>query len=218
MTFDSPQVYQTYSDSRFIDSPYSFGESIRESIDTTAQEIKNFVASPAGQMIIGLGVGVCLHAVYGPLTERVVHLFGISAIPPDPFNRLGNVTKVLLSPVICVIGPVIEEVEFRGKLQGMIKDTLESLYVHLGCSDSTATLAARVTSLFFTAIIFGIVHFSNALVFWCNPVLFLPQVIAATIMGLIFGLAKEFSGDISMPIGMHIGNNTIAMGAMLAAS
>lgn len=60
-------------------------------------------------------------------------------------------------------------------------------------------------------------HFSNALVFWCNPILFLPQVVAATIMGLMFGLAKEFTGDLYMPIGMHMGNNTLAWVAKMLA-
>lgn len=218
MVCTTVNVHQLYPANSFIDGLHSFGAAAGETLNTTAQKIKKFVASPAGQMIIGLGVGVCMHAVYGPLTSKVVQLFGFSAMPPDPFNGLGSVSKVLLSPFICVLGPIMEELEFRGGLQGIIKDKLESFYVNLGFSDSAANIAARVTSVFFTSIIFGLVHFSNALVFWCNPVLFLPQVIAATIMGLMLGLAKEFSGDVYMPIGMHIGNNTIAMGAMLGAS
>jgi membrane protease YdiL (CAAX protease family) len=107
---------------------------------------------------------------------------------------------------------------FRGDLQGALKDKLHSFYENIGFSNPDATIASRVTSVFFTSVIFGLLHFTNAIMFWCNPILFLPQVVAATTMGLMFSLAKEFSGELHMPIGMHIGNNTIAWAHCLKAS
>jgi membrane protease YdiL (CAAX protease family) len=71
-----------------------------------------------------------------------------------------------------------------------------------------------VTAVFFSAIIFGSLHFSNALFLWCNPVLLLPQVIATTLLGLMFGGAKEILDGLAMPIGMHMGNNILAVALM----
>jgi membrane protease YdiL (CAAX protease family) len=164
-------------------------------------------ASSIFQGALGFGLGLGMHRIYGPLTEKVVRALGVSTSLPDPFGGLGFVAKIVLAPLVCVIGPILEEWDFRGLLQEDIKKSLLNFYSVLG---SAANTAARVTSLFFTSIIFGVVHFSNALIFWCNPILFLPQVIAATFMGLLFGLAKELTGSLSMPIGMHIGNNTLA--------
>ena len=211
MVFAATHIHHTYSDNSLIDGLYSIGAVARESLDDTTQKIKNFVASPGGQFIIGLGIGVCMHVVYAPLTEKIVHLFGISVMPHDPFNELDVVSKVILSPFICVLGPIMEEFQFRGGLQEVLKSKLNAFYLDLGFSDSAVNIAARVTSVFFTSVVFGLIHFGNAIVFWCNPVLFLPQVIAATFMGFILGFAKEFSGELYMPIGMHIGNNTLAM-------
>jgi membrane protease YdiL (CAAX protease family) len=108
--------------------------------------------------------------------------------------------------------PIWEEQIFRGDIQETLKTKIKPFFASLGFLDSAANISARVMSVFFASVIFGIYHFSNAIIFLCNPIRFLPQVVAATIMGLMFGLAKEFSGGLLMPIGMHIGNNTSVWG------
>src|SRR3990170_5596683 len=218
MSFTVPSTDPFYTANAFLTGVHSFGVSAGEAFNATTQKIKDAVTSPVGQGVIGFGLGVGVHKIYGPLTEKIVKLLGVSTILPDPFSGLSLGCKILLTPFICVIGPILEEKMFRGDLQGALKNKLNSFYVNLGLSDSDANTASRVTSVFFASVIFGLIHFTNAIVFWCNPVLFLPQVVAATIMGLVFGLAKEFSGELHMPIGMHIGNNSLAWAQYIKAS
>jgi membrane protease YdiL (CAAX protease family) len=186
----------------------SLRASARDACDETIQKIQDAVTSPIGQGVVGFGLGVGAHKVYGSLTQKIVKGFGVSTVFRDPFSSLSLGYKILITPFVCITGPILEEKLFRGDLQGMLKGKFESFYVNQGFSESAAHTAARVTSVFFASVVFGLVHFTNAILFWCNPLLFLPQVVAATIMGLIFGLAKEFTGGLHMPIGMHIGNNT----------
>jgi membrane protease YdiL (CAAX protease family) len=143
-----------------------------------------------------------------------------STLFSDPLhgNGVSLRKKIFLSPFICVIGPVFEELLFRGGLQDLLKVHLNSFYVKVGFSHSAAKLASRITSIFFSSVIFGLFHFTNALVFWCNPIIFVPQVVATTVMGLLFGLAKELTGKLHLPVGMHIGNNTLAWTAVIKSS
>jgi membrane protease YdiL (CAAX protease family) len=210
MSFAISTAIPTCTTSTILSGVDSFGVSVGDAFSATTQKIKDAVGSPVGQGVVGFGLGVGAHKIYGPLTEKIVKFFGVSAILPDPFMGLDLGFKILLTPFVCVMGPIVEEKVFRGDLQDVLKKKLNSFYMNLGFSESGSNTASRVTSVFFASLIFGLVHLTNAIVFWCNPVLFLPQVVAATIMGLVFGLAKEFSGQLHMPIGMHSGNNTLA--------
>ncbi len=196
----------------------SFGLSIRDVFNATTPKIKAVMTSPIGQGVIGFGLGMGSHKVYGPLKEKIIKALGVSTILPSPFSGLDLGYKILLTPSICVLGPIWEEQVFRGGLQEALKNKLKIFYMNQGFLDSNANTAARVTSVFFTSAIFGLIHFTNAVAFWCNPVLFLPQVVASTLLGLIFGLAKELSGELHMSIGMHIGNNTLAWAHYIKAS
>lgn len=194
--------------------------SVRVALETTFNDIihkvQDFVTSPMGQGAIGFGLGLQMHRVYGPITAKILTALDF-AVSADPFMSIGLPLKILLTPLICIIHPLMEELEFREILQGYLKQALEAFYINHNLSNSSAQMAIRVSAVFLTSVIFGLVHFANALVFWCNPVLFVPQVIAATIMGMIFGLAKEMTGNLEMPIGMHIGNNTLAWAHMVCA-
>ncbi len=192
------QPYTSSSRKHFFDLP------------TTVQEIKDVMVSPFSQTLIGAGLGIAAHRAYMPLTERIVKFLCPSAVSLNPFSSLSLSDKIFLTPFICILGPALEEIMFRGSLQEILQEKFESFFIGQDFSDSAALTAARVASVFFTAIIFGLVHFTNAIFFWCNPILFLPQVVAATIMGLMFGLAKELTGELHMPIAMHVGNNTLA--------
>ena len=176
------------------------------------ERIMELARSPVGQGVIGFQLGLFTPMVYGPLTEKIVEVLGVSAkiFTENPFKVMDLGSKILVAPLICLIGPVMEEVFFRGSLQDSLKSAFRNYYGQGDLSESMVDIAARVTAVFFSSIIFGLIHFTNALMFWCNPILFLPQVVAATLLGLIFGFVKEVSGDLHMPIGMHIGNNTLA--------
>lgn len=170
------------------------------------------IASPIGQTISGIGLGVGfgvgvsagLQRAYDFLAERIGSSYLI-----DPLNGLSLNHKILITPLICVLLPLLEEKTFRGDLQEILQSELQSFYVsRLGFSVSEAKSAARITSLFFTSVLFGLIHFSNAIVCWCHPLVFLPQVVITTVLGFIFGVAKEFSGELFLPTGMHMGYNT----------
>ncbi|MBS4167404.1 CPBP family intramembrane glutamic endopeptidase [Parachlamydia sp. AcF125] len=194
----------------FVTGLYSCGVAAKDCFHATIQKIKKIVTSPFGQLAIGLGLGMCMPIIYAPLTGKIVKGLGVSTTLTDPFSELGLIDKIFLTPFVCILIPIGEEVTFREGLQGELKNKLESLYVALGLPKPAANSAARVTSIFFTSVIFGLMHFSNAAIFVCNPVVFLPQVVAAILMGIILGLAKEFTGEVYMPTSMHIGNNLLS--------
>jgi membrane protease YdiL (CAAX protease family) len=200
-----------------IDGLHSVAVATQEALSSTAQKIKDVVASPAGLGIIGFGLGMHVYKIYAPCVEATIQTLGMSTNLADPFSGLNLCEMILYTPLVCVIGPILEEVVFRGKLQETLKDMFQSFYNSQGVFGSFANTAARVSSLFFTSVIFGLIHLTNAVTFWCNPILFLPQVVAATVMGLVFGLAKEFSEGLSLPISMHIGNNTLAWAQYMQA-
>jgi membrane protease YdiL (CAAX protease family) len=193
---------------------YSCGAAVGNACCTVAHKVKAAVTSRAGQVVIGAGVAVGLIAygdrIFVPLIEKIVTVLGVTGQLSDPFAGMGLGMKIFMAPFICVIGPVMEEVGFRWLLQNALTDKFESFYMSYGVTKANANILARVTSVFFTAIIFGLVHFSNALFFWCNPVLFLPQVVFATVLGLVLGVSKELSGGLYVPCGIHIANNTLA--------
>ena len=56
---------------------------------------------------------------------------------------------------------------------------------------------------------FLILSSSTAYFTGSSPDKFLPQVVCATFTGVVLGVAKEVSGGLALPIGLHIGNNTL---------
>lgn len=176
---------------------------------------KGLLQYSGSQLSLGLGLSVLMPMVYVPLTGKVLKSLGRSTLPTLSFSGYHFIWKIALFPLLCVIGPIAEEKVFRGNLQGFFTSRFTSLFERFGCSSYLSSLVARVLSVLMASVIFGLLHFTNAILFLCNPLVFLPQVVATTIMGLMFGLAKECTGDLSMPIGMHVGNNTLAYAAYL---
>lgn len=194
-----------YSNNAFYEGMQFFGIAAENTFNETTEKVKAFMVTPEGQFIIGLGIGIAI-PLAGLLIEHTFQSYGTTASTPDPFQDLGLGYKIALSPFVGIIGPILEELQFRGWLQDKLTEFFKGVY---GFSEDDSNLAARITSVFFTSVIFGLVHFSNAIVFQCDPMLFLPQVIFATIMGFALGTAKELTGGLSMPCGMHIGNNSM---------
>ena len=202
----------------FVEGLHSFGNAAAGAWNTAAQKIKDMATSPVGQGIIGGVLGMGMPFICSPLTARIINALGVSTIAGLPYSNLSLGVKILLSPVICISSPINEEWLFRGGLQEMLNEAFQPFYTKLGFSDHAAMIASRVTSIFFASLVFGLVHFTNAFFFGCSPMVFLPQVVAATLLGIIFGLAKECTGGLAMPIGMHIGNNTLAWALSIYSS
>lgn len=208
----TPQIYNLPN----VNESYlnSFITYIEDSFKSTVQKVKDFIASPAGQTLIGVQMGIMIGIFSGALTEKVFTALDIP-IPADPLGSLNLTSLVILSPYICLIRPLSEEQMLRGSLHDYLKESFESFYVHLDCSPETAKTASRISAIFFGSIIFGIYHLSNALVFLCNPMNFLPQAVAATFMGLFLGIAKEVTGELYLSNGMRVANNSFITATLM---
>jgi membrane protease YdiL (CAAX protease family) len=220
MSFAISSVRPTCTTSSVLAGVHCFNVWVGDSFSIAIKKIKDAVTSPFGQLVVGFGLGLCLHKIVMPPTVTILKFFGMSESSFDqiPFRGLSLASKVILIPYACIIGPIAEEIAFRDEVPKDLKEKLTPFYMNLGLSDSDANTVSRVTSVFFASLIFGSYHFLNAIPFCCNPVLFLPQVVFATIYGLIFGLSKELSGQLILPIGIHIGNNTLASILSIKAS
>lgn len=203
---------------------YSFHSpavTVSADLSNPIQKIKNIVSDPQFyQVFIGFAIGLAMPYALGamyPYINQLTRLAGIplDSIPQDPLHGMSRIGKIALAPLVCISGPIIEEYLFRGKLQESLKIRFEGFYSRCGMTEEAAQLSARISTIFFSSILFGLVHFSNALDFWCNPILFLPQVVMASIMGIAFGIAKECTNNLYLPTGMHIGNNTLAWAMLI---
>jgi membrane protease YdiL (CAAX protease family) len=161
---------------------------IKDVFCATTQKVKNVVISLTGQTVIGFGLGIAVPVVCMPLTRKMLTVLGVLNNLPHPFMRISLIRKILATPGVCVLLPIWEERVFRGTLQDKLKNGFTSFYTKLGFSSSVVNIISRVNSVFFAAVIFGVMHFSNAIFAWSNPFIFLPQVVYATIVGFFLGL------------------------------
>lgn len=95
---------------------------------------------------------------------------------------------VLLIPIICIIGPVTEELVFRGAIQG----SLERLKM------------PKILCVLVAGTLFGLIHVINA-----GDYVQLPAYLLA---GLAFGFIYYKSENIYVPICVHIIMNSISTG------
>lgn len=172
----------------------------------SCQRIRDVLSSRQG--LIGTGLGASFGYFISPVYDSLYKAFELK-IEKDPFSSISSLLS--LSPLIVIMAPVIEELIFREKLYNNIEKGTFDYCVSLNLSEPVTWLASKITALFLSSILFGVVHFSNALFFSVHPKFFLPQVIFATVMGFALGLAKEISKDMKMPIGIHLGNNAGAV-------
>jgi membrane protease YdiL (CAAX protease family) len=200
---------------------YTIGENLRE----LAQRIHEAVAqSFALKLLVGsaLGIGLGLFTCNVLTAPLLNWMFGAPSpgqfVSSDPFANLDFASKVLLFVPACLLAPVEEELLFRGGVHEAIKGT--SLFSDL-FSEETARKVALVAAIILGSILFGLIHFSNALVMKGTPIQFLPQVINATFLGVGLAVAKEICpeswhtsvydfGSLQLPIYMHFGNNLMA--------
>lgn len=160
------------------------------------------------QGVIGFGLGICLYEVIRPLTEKSIRWLGYD-IDKNVYTKHLFFT-ILIAPLAVVIAPAMEEVFYRHQLFEGIKVKLWNQLISVGCQSTLALLVSQIGTLVLTSLIFGVAHFSNALLFLSNPANCLPQVIAASFMGFPLGIAKGVSG-LRMAIGMHAGYNSTSL-------
>ncbi len=93
----------------------------------------------------------------------------------------------LLLLLVAVLPGVCEELLFRGTIQGLLGRSLRP-----------------VVAAVLTAVAFGLFHLS------------LFRVLPTAVLGLIFGVARFRSGSVLIPMGMHLLNNGLLVGAGVA--
>lgn len=130
----------------------------------------------------------------GCLLGQIVLVVGLSMFLapfhlPDGGSTLlfeGMKHNVLCLLLLCVVGPVTEELVFRrGVLLGLLKN---------GIRPQWAVVAS--------AVLFALVHGN------------LSQGIVALIVGLFFGQAFLHTGNLRLTVPLHIANNTLAVAFM----
>jgi membrane protease YdiL (CAAX protease family) len=147
---------------------------------------------------LGLAVGIASQYVLVPLLELPLHLF-VSHLG----SRLGHPTRELLGPVssastaelvvvsilVCVGSPLVEELFFRG------------LFLR-GALFRTASLGRRLgpaTAIVLTGIFFALVHFEAL------------QFIGLAGFGIVLSLLAWWSGRLGPSIVAHVTFNTTAV-------
>jgi len=203
-----------------IDAIYSLGGSISD----LASRVNDYVReSILIQFVLGAALGmVAGYVTFNFLTLPVVtQLLGVEKtakiLAQNPFADMKDmdfIEKFFLSIEACIGAPILEEIIFRGFLMDAMGSQFNESFREYFPED-TVQRVAQVATILFSSIIFGVVHFFNAIAFSCSPVLLLPQVINATFGGIGFAIAKELTADcekeplgpLRLPIYMHFGNN-----------
>lgn len=114
-----------------------------------------------------------------------VQFFPIEDALADEFQGLTH--NILGALTISILGPVLEEVMFRGAIQGYMMRRVRTPWV----------------AIVVAALVFGVFHL--------NPV----QIVYATLLGVVFGWIYYRTGSLLSVIVGHVLNNSIATLTML---
>ena len=117
-----------------------------------------------------------------------VQWFPLEDMMQDTFSGISH--NVLGALSISLFGPILEEVMFRGAIQGYI----------------TRKTGKPILAIIVASLIFGVFHI--------NPI----QVVYASLLGMIFGWIYYRTGSLLSVIVGHVLNNTIATLTMLTMS
>lgn len=169
------------------------------------ETIGKIVNSREGWLGIGLGRVTSLVASF-----ISIKIFTLLKTDFDTFNNI-IASRALFSsiPKALIIAPVIEEYICRDWIQTNLEKDYRIYCNKWHSSAPFAPVVSKIIAIIFSSFLFGIGHFLNAFKYSCNPTLILPQVIYATVIGIFLGMAKELSGSMNVPIGMHFANNAI---------
>lgn len=103
-----------------------------------------------------------------------------------------------------IVAPIVEELLFRCVLHYSIKNSTE-FAVSFFYPEETARKVGEVTAIIFGSIAFGVVHAVNS----GHYITTLPQVIYATLTGIILHCEKEYGGGLTMSIAHHMMHNAM---------
>ncbi len=131
-----------------------------------------------------LGSAVVVNAAASLLQGIVVALFKLKGLAlltlPESFSG-----RVVYFAAVCVVAPILEELFFRGAIQGMLRPW------------------GHFFAILVTAILFTLVH---------SNLMDLPAVFA---LGLLLGYVAEISGSVAVCIVLHGANNLYTFIGML---
>lgn len=186
-------------------------DTLIQSFGGTSLRTKNKMTTTKGKVMLaaGLAFGVCYYQFNNFFIPKTMHALGLSYTRCEPLGEMSLPVVALYSPLVCLAGPLWEEIAFRGVVQKGLCNKLSHYYKNKGFSDPIIHLASRVTSIFLTSLFFAAMHLQNLPLAKDSASVYLQTAVAFK-AGLIMGLAKELSGGLSLPIGIHIGNNTAA--------
>jgi len=162
------------------------------------------------QFAIGFFAGVAFAIVSSPIESVIKTFVGVADLV-DPFKAMSLADKIFMIPMGILVAPVSEELIFRGELEENLKTSFAALYERIGLPSENA---ARITAIFFSVVIFGLVHFTNVFSLNCAYVQLVPQVAICILGGFLLSAAKEATGSLAGPVGAHMGNNTLGVLAL----
>ena len=126
---------------------------------------------------IALPIIVLVNLVQEAFFPEIPDLVGEETFKAIMYNPLGLLT-------VAVLGPLAEELLFRGGIQG-------------GIQGGFPTISGK-TALLLSALIFALAHLNPA------------QMPAAFILGAVLGFAYWWTGSLVAPVCIHVFNNSIA--------
>lgn len=119
-----------------------------------------------------------------------------NAINELPYKILCVLAKTLLLAYITIIGPIVEEFIFRESLHTGLKE----------CFNDPDSLVNKVLRILFNGVLFGACHLSPYQG-WMN----LPIFLLTALLGCIFAMLRECTGDITASSIAHILHNSTVM-------
>jgi membrane protease YdiL (CAAX protease family) len=113
---------------------------------------------------------------------------------PSPVDMLmaGKRSIAIVGAIVVILGPMVEELVFRGFLQPLFSKTLGS-----------------VAGILISAVLFGLMHGPQIKWTW-------QVVLAITVAGAAFGYVRERTGSTLASIAAHVGFNATSFAAYLA--
>jgi membrane protease YdiL (CAAX protease family) len=164
-------------------------------------------ASAAVKSLVGIVTFIPMSKIFEVLENSVCSKiktcfkqeFSQDAVKIFSLSQINPVLAVAAGLYIAVIGPMIEEIIFRGDIQ----DSLNT-YFEEKCPNRAA---AKILSTSCSSLIFGAAHLSPLQNTASNIIIML----FTTAMGVTMSALKETTGDLWAPTAFHITNNTVAV-------
>ena len=158
----------------------------------------------AGDWALAVGLGLAMPVLGGLLTQWLAHGHAV----PQDIRQLGENTPLLLrlplALLVVTIGPMVEELLFRGALLGALLG-----YGRLPGSITLPTPARTFVAVFLMALLFGLVHLPDLGFFWYA----VPNLV---LLGAVLGWLRLHSQSLWPCIVAHGVNNLLAITAWFA--